>query len=260
MKETYKLTSEYPSISGIIANISKGRRWDDETHLPGIHVAYSYCVGGYGVTGVLDNYSDEEIRRFFDTLFHEITAESEKVFEFSAESEEMRQRLLYIFADKQIFSETEYSLRAVNRYEKLTDLPDGVSVHPVDQNMITLFESGTIKNAELFLERFYHSWRDRRSFLDNSGAFAAIQNNTVIGIVFGSSSYEKIVSIDIEVSEEYRKKKIARRLTEETVNSFLDRGLVLQWDCTESNVISYKMAKSMGFEQIRERRYDWFEI
>ncbi|MGN0387124.1 MAG: GNAT family N-acetyltransferase [Lachnospiraceae bacterium] len=81
----------------------------------------------------------------------------------------------------------------------------------------------------------------------------------MVGIIFGSATYEHRCTIDIEVEEEYRRKRIARRLTVEMLNHLLDRGYELQWDCTQSNEISRRVAESMGFEQIRERPYYWFQ-
>lgn len=261
MKEyEYKIPENNPAISGILANISKGKRWDDGTHFPGIHVTYSYCVGGYGVTGVLDQYSDEDIRKFFEMIFEEVAADGETAFEFSAENDCMRERLLTVFSDKSISSEKEYSLRGIQKCRELSCIPEDVKIYQVDDNMINLMKNGTMQNADIFLERYFNSWEDKESFLNNSAAFIAVHEDSIVGTIFGSSSYEKAVAIDIEVDEKYRRKKIAKRLTEEMLNNLIDRGFVLQWDCVESNTISYKAAQSMGFEQIRERLYDWFEI
>lgn len=256
----YKIPENYPAISGILANISKGKRWDEETHVPGIHVTYSYCVGGYGVTGILDPYSDEDIRKFFEMIIKEAVAEGETGFEFSTENDCMRERLLNVFSDKSISSEIEYSLRGTQKCSELSCIPEDVTIYQVDENMINLMENGAMQNADMFLERYYNSWEDKESFLNNSAAFIAVHEGSIVGIIFGSSSYQKVVAIDIEVDEQYRRKKIAKRLAEEMLNNLIDRGFVLQWDCVESNMISYNMARSMGFEQIRERLYDWFEI
>lgn len=254
------LPLDYPSVSGIIANVSKGLVWADHTHMPGIYVTYSYCVGGCGIVGDLTDYSDEEINNFFEKVFADLRSEGEDSFEFSSENKEIYDRILHVFKEKEIHSEIEYSFIGKDKCEEKITIPEEVSIQQVDHNLIEKMENGSIKNGKMFSERFINSWKDEESFLTNSASFVAIIKDTIVGVIFGSSTYERRVAIDIEVAEEYRRKKIARRLTVEMLNHLVDRGYELQWDCTESNENSQRVAQSMGFEQIRERPYYWFEI
>lgn len=254
------LPLDYPSVSGIIANVSKGLVWADYTHMPGIYVAYSYCVGGCGIVGDLTAYSDEEIKNFFEKIFSDFRSEGEDSFEFSTENQGLYARILDVFKEKEIDSEIEYSFIGKNKCEEKIAIPEGVSIQLVDHNLIEKMENGSIKNGKMFSDRFMYSWKDEESFLANSASFVAIIKDTIVGVIFGSATYERRVAIDIEVAEEYRRKKIARRLTVEMLNYLVDRGYELQWDCTESNENSRRVAQSMGFEQIRARPYYWFKI
>lgn len=96
--------------------------------------------------------------------------------------------------------------------------------------------------------------------MSNSVAFVAVCSGRIVGIIFGSSSYNKVIAIDIEVEEDYRNKNIAKRLSQEILKHIVDRNYVLQWDCTESNVASKKLAQALGFIQIKERPYYWFKL
>ena len=254
------LPPDYPSVSGIIAGVSKGQVWADYTHLPGIYVTYSYCVGGCGIVGDLTEYSDEEIKSFLEKVFSDLRSAGEDSFEFSSENEGIYARILHVFKDKEIDSEIEYSFLGKSKCEEEITIPEEISIQQVDHNLIEKIEKGKVKNGEMFLERFINSWKDEESFLANSASFVAIRKDTIVGIIFGSATYEHRCAIDIEVEEEYRRKKIARRLTVEMLNHLVDRGYELQWDCTHSNEISRRVAETFGFEQIRERSYYWFAI
>ena len=122
------LPLDYPSVSGIIAGISKGHVWADYTHLPGIYVTYSYCVGGCGIAGDMTEYSDEEILRFLNKVFSDLRSRGEDAFEFSSENEGIYARILPLFKEKEIDSEIEYSFLGKSKCEEEITIPEEISI------------------------------------------------------------------------------------------------------------------------------------
>lgn len=255
-----KLPSNNPSVSGIVAGISNGRMWIDETHTPGIIVTYSYCVGGYGVVGDVDQYTDIELKTVFDYLFELLISEGEEWFEFSAEDPKIYHRLLSIYSDKEIESEEEYSYRRDTMYDSLTPLQEEIKIRTIDGDYIDKIRRHVFSNEEMFYERYIHSWKNKEDFLKYSKAIIAIKNERLVGIIFGSSSYKNVITVDIEVDESLRGQGIGKRLTQEFVNCCANENISVQWDCTESNKISRNLVQTLDFTLLKKRPYYWFKI
>ncbi|MDD5936555.1 MAG: GNAT family N-acetyltransferase [Clostridiales bacterium] len=255
-----KLPSDNPSVSGIIAGMSNGRMWIDETHSPGIIVTYSYCVGGYGIVGDVDPYTDIELKTVFDHLFDRLISEGEEWFEFSAEDPKIYNRLLSIYSDKEIESEEEYSYRRNTMYDSLTPLQEEIMIRTIDSDYIGKIKRHVFSNEEMFYERYIHSWKTEEDFLKYSKAMIAIKNERLVGIIFGSSNYENVITVDIEVEEALRGQGIATRLTQELVNCCAKENRSVQWDCTESNTISRNLVQKLAFTPLKKRPYYWFKI
>ncbi|HKL41920.1 MAG TPA: GNAT family N-acetyltransferase, partial [Clostridia bacterium] len=66
--------------------------------------------------------------------------------------------------------------------------------------------------------------------------------------------------IDIETHADHRKKGIAMTLTQYFINECIQRKLIPQWNCVDSNIASRKTAESLGFKLLKKKPYYWFKL
>ncbi|MBE5960323.1 MAG: GNAT family N-acetyltransferase [Lachnospiraceae bacterium] len=216
-----------PSYAGIVAGIAKGDLWINTPENPTLVTAYSYCVGGCGVAGAIKR--EEEARDYFEQIvFPALKKKGIYEFEFSTEDDRLRQQLLSIFADQDIHWEQEYSYRRKKAIEKEFNVPTGYRIKEVDDSFLEKLYHREIQNADLLTERIKESWADRDTFLKNSIAYAAIYENSIAGVIFGSSQYKKYITIDIETEESHRRKGIGTALTKAFMDGCVRKGYVAQ--------------------------------
>lgn len=94
-----------PSQSGILNGDCKGECWLSDDKMLGI--TYSYPVGGCGVFGKIE--SNEKAKKFFDKVFNNLKVLGIHEFEFSTEDVMLQEQLLYLFQNRKIEHELEYS-------------------------------------------------------------------------------------------------------------------------------------------------------
>lgn len=255
------LDDRNPSVSSILAGISKGKIWYDDLENPTLAITYSYCVGGCGIVGKINKDSIEEVTGFFEKVFQSLRQNRIYEFEFSSEDNELYKDVLEIFSNKKIMTEIEYSYRIDHKIpEDICNLSREYQYRMVDLDFIDKVRNGTIANHYMLTDRIENSWDSYEDFLKKSKACIALHNNMIIGIIFGSSRYKKVIDVDIETLKEYQRKGIATRLTMHFVNNCMEDGLTIQWDHTESNKISGLLAKKCGFKLLKKRPYYWFDI
>ncbi|MGN0142283.1 MAG: GNAT family N-acetyltransferase [Roseburia sp.] len=241
-----------PSQSGILEGICKGECWISDDRMLG--VTYSYPVGGCGVFGKIE--SNEKAKIFFDKVFCNLKALDIHEFEFSTEDAALQEQLLYLFQNRKIEHELEYSYEINENTDVEIDVPSGYRVEPVtEQTLHKRYE-----NEVMLIKRLEECWNSLEDFLEKSLSFIAVKDKEIVGIIFGSARYEKYIPIDIEVLKEHRKKGVAKALTVAFVKHCMKCDLVPHWDCVESNEGSIHLAESAGFKKIKERPFYWFDI
>lgn len=277
---TGNLSEKNPSVSGILAGISKGLVWYNKEENPTLAVTYSYCVGGCGIVG---NIGDKkEAKLFFERVFNSLKDNGIYEFEFSAEDENIYTDMRELFPEKSFSSEMEFSFRKEekidpsrivagnNIFQEEIDPKTNTFSHQtnqkmyeikvVDEQLLSDIHNGTVIDNGLVGERLENSWDSIDQFIKYSKSIVAMIGNEIVGIIFGSSRYKEVIDVDIEVLENYRKQGIASQLTAAFVNECIEQGMIVQWDCTESNEESRSLALRCGFQPYKQRPYYWFEF
>ncbi|MDO5520978.1 MAG: GNAT family N-acetyltransferase [bacterium] len=249
-----------PSVSGILAGISKGKVWLFEETNPTFAVVYSYCVGGCGLAGSIKPECKDKIKIFLNHVFNDLKAEGKNCFEFSAEEETLYKQIFSLFPEKTLYSEVEYSYRLTRSYENLPDKIQEFRIQKVNELVLEKLLAGTYNNSVMFLERYQNSWRDSKQFLTYSRSFLVIKNNEIVGVIFGSSRFKDIITVDIEVNSRYRKQGLASLLSYHMLNDCWKDHITLQWDHVESNIASKRLAEKIGFRLFKTRPYYWFDL
>ncbi len=246
-----------PSMYGILTGICKGERWSLNEDSLILDIAYSYCVGGCGVVGKIPFKKTKQARVFFEKVFSSLKEKNICEFEFSSEDNELSAKILDIFFDKEIYSEEEYSYRKADKCVVNPVIPSYTFLE-IDRNFMKMINKYI--NANMLLERLNNSWYCQNDFFRYSKCFVATQGKEIVGIIFGSARFLYIIDVDIEVLKEHRGKGIATTLTSYFVNSCISDGVIVQWDCVESNILSRSVVERCGFQLFKKRPYYWFAL
>lgn len=241
-----------PSQSGILNGTCKGECWISDDKMLG--VTYSYPVGGCGVFGKIE--SNERAQKFFDKVFSNLKVLDIHEFEFSTEDAVLQEQLLYLFQNRKMEHELEYSYEINENTNVEIAVPSGYQVELVTKQ--TLHKG--YENEVMLTKLLEECWNSEEDFFEKSLSYIAVKDQKIVGIIFGSARYEKYVPIDIEVLNEHRKKGVAKALTIAFVKHCMKCDLVPHWDCVESNKGSVHLAESAGFVKIKERPFYWFDI
>ena len=251
-----------PSFSGITNQECKGNLWVDNIDMPRIAIAESYAVGSFAFLGTLETSDDfMNLKEFLEgDLFVQLKNNGSDCFEFSIESESLRKNILEIFKDKSFQTEKEFSFRA-NAIPKIDYcIPNEYEIKKVDSDFWKLLLDGAYENEDFIKVRLLESWHTFEDFMNKSIAYGITYGNRIVAVMIGTASFNHIIAIDIETEEEHRKKGLAYAMATEFVADCLNNQYIPQWDCVESNPVSYHMAKKLGFELIKDNTVYWFDI
>ena len=254
------LYSDSPSYSGIVAGECKGEVWVDNKVHPTLALVYSSAVGGFSIMGDPDDTStyDDFIKFLREKLFLELKSIGIDEFEFSVESKRTEERILKLFSNEKINQEDEYFYRKSCASE-IKEL-DHYNITQIDTEFIEHLQAGYYDNPEFLSERLLESWGTYEQFFAKSLAYATTLESSIIAVIVGTARYQNVIPVDIEIKEEHRKKGLASTLTQYFVNKSVDRGLVVQWDCVDSNIASRNTVEKAGFKLMKKKPVYWFGI
>lgn len=251
-----------PSFSGIVAGECKGDLWVDNATWPTLACANSYAVGSFAFLGRIQ--SDDACRAtqafLYDELFPLLKSKGIDCFEFSIESENVREPIFKIFADEEIQSEKEFHYRKRGGFPDPIHLPAQYSIHEVTPEFWNIISETNVENREHLTDGILGSWQRIDHFFKRSLAFCIICADKIVAVIVGTARFNDIIAIDIATEAEHRKKGLGLMLTRMFVNACVDKGLTPQWSCVESNLASRKLVEKAGFEFLRQGEVYWFRI
>lgn len=251
-----------PSFSGIVSQECKGNLWLNNTETPTLAIAESYAVGGFAFLGTNQNKEDfVELKAYLDSeLLPQIKKKGCHCFEFSIESDDIRENILGMFQGKQLQTEREFSfrMRRIPTIDK--SIPKEYQIIRVDTELWRMLSDGRFDNADFLRDRLLESWHSFDEFEYKSIAYCTVYENRIVAVIVGTANYKNIIPIDIETEETHRRKGLAYAMSAEFIADCFQHNYIPQWDCVESNPSSYYMAQKLGFEKINENIVYWFDI
>jgi ribosomal protein S18 acetylase RimI-like enzyme len=251
------LYKDNPSFSSIVIGNSKGELWINNRENPTVALAYSAPVGGFVIMGIPEN--DDVFLQFLEKEFLvELKAKGLNYFEFSVEEPILEKRVLEKFSNRKMNQEDEYFYRKYDETE--VDELNNYTVLTVNSETINHLNSGVYDNPAFLNKKILESWNTYEEFLDSSLAFIAIKEKTIVGVIIGTAVFDKVVAIDIETHVDHRKKGIAKTLTQYFVNECIQRELIPQWNCVDSNIPSKNTAESLGFKLLKKKSFYWVKL
>ncbi len=263
IKNTAYVVSELcPSFSGIVAQECKGHLWVDDIAVPTLAIAESYAVGSFAFLGILQSkVAIARLKEYLETeLFTQLKENNDTSFEFSIESDDLRDGILEMFHDKKIHTEKEFSFRTNTIPAIRKDIPSDYQIRKVDSDFWKLLSEGQLENADFLAERLLESWHSFEEFQNKSVAYCSLLGNRIVAVIVGTAHYKNVIPIDIETEESHRRKGLAYAMAAALIEDCLHKNYIPQWDCVESNQASYHMACKLGFEQIHENTVYWFDL
>ena len=274
LKEYKNVTKDdCPSFSGILAGECKGDAWVDNTENPQIAIAYSHAVGSFAFLGSINNETINTMLRDFlnNYLFDSLKEKGVNNFEYSIENDGLKPYIQKMFEEKIVQSEKEYSFRNRHDNNKLKysllenniikySLPDNYILQKIDSEFWSKVMNGDFENESFITERLLESWGSIDNFCDKSVGFCITYLDCLAAVILGTARFKNIVPIDMGTKDEFKNKGLGYFLTIEFVNECIKKGLIAQWDCVESNPISYKLAEKAGFELFKVNDVYWFKI
>lgn len=250
------LDDKCPSFSSILANISKGNYWVDHKIKPQVAVAYSYCVGGYGILGnseIDSNYLNDFLT---ESVFPSL--KDKKSFEFSTENKALKNKLLSIYESKEIKSELEYTYRLSSLVTENFYLNPIYKIRKVSKELLK--DITKFNNYLLITKRIDKSWYSYSDFFKYSLAYLSTIKNEIVGVCFGSALFNNFVTVDIETNMNHRQNGIATNLAKYFINDAISRNYTIHWDCIHSNIASRQLVIKLGFDLFKVRPYYWFKL
>ncbi|WP_026478220.1 GNAT family N-acetyltransferase [Alkaliphilus transvaalensis] len=251
-----------PSFSGIVAGECKGDLWVDEIDNPQIAIVSSYAVGSFAFLGTINNDHEYMCLNNFikNEIFDFLKQKGVNCFEFSIESDNFKPYILRMFKKKTIQREKEYSFRKTEQLDINYSLPDGFTMQRVDYSFWKKIVNGDFENENFLTKRLLESWGNFDNFISKSLAFSITYSNKIVSVIVGTARFKNVIPIDIETDDKFKRKGFGYYLTVEFVNECFNKGLVVQWDCVESNANSCKLAEKAKLKLFRENEVYWFDI
>ena len=251
-----------PSFSGIVAGECKGNLWVDNIEKPKIAIADSYAVGSFAFLGSINNEDENMTLRNYiiSDIFNFLKQKGIYYFEYSVESDGLKPYIQKMFEGKKIQSEKEYSFRITESINKNYLLPDNLKMQRVDFDLWSKVMNGEFINDSFLTKRLLESWGSFDNFEKKSIGFCITYLDNIVAVIIGTARFKNIIPIDIETIDEFKHRGLGYSLTIEFVNQCIQRGLIAQWDCVESNSISRKLAEKAAFKLFNENEVFWFQI
>jgi GNAT superfamily N-acetyltransferase len=92
-------------------------------------------------------------------------------------------------------------------------------------------------------------WNSKEGFLSDGIGYVLMIGNDIASVAFSSCKFENRLEIGVETSENYRGMGFAKHLCLVMLAYCKLNGYSPVWACRKENIGSYKLAKSLGFEE-----------
>jgi RimJ/RimL family protein N-acetyltransferase len=166
-----------------------------------------------------------------------------RIIDYSALEDTHSKEDLDIFIEKSRKSHVIQWTRINLKYKELninSDLPGKYSLSPIDSYIYDNIEGSVIPK---------YLWNSKEQFLADGIGYALMKGNDIVSIAFSSCIVGKFLEIGVETSKSYRGMGLGKYACLEMLNFCKNNNYVPVWACHKENIGSYKLAKSIGFEE-----------
>ncbi len=136
-------------------------------------------------------------------------------------------------------------------YDWQAAVPDGFSVHPVDEKLL---RKRKLQMPDHITRWIKNNWSDRKTFLEHGFGAATVDDaeQQVVSWSVADCVCRKRGEIGIHTAEPYRRKGLATITAAACLTFGFKRGLKeIGWHCNENNIASWRTAERVGHTQNR---------
>lgn len=130
-----------------------------------------------------------------------------------------------------------FKYKAIN---KLLDTQTEYNIKLITSDIYDLIE-GTVIPC--------YFWNSKEQFLLEGIGYALMKGNDIVSIAFSSCIFENQLEIGVETSKYYRGMGLGKYVCAQMLTYCKTNNYIPIWACRKENVGSYKLAKSLGFEE-----------
>lgn len=92
-------------------------------------------------------------------------------------------------------------------------------------------------------------WKSKEDFKLDGIGYALMNGNDIVSIAFSSCKFKNELEIGVETSENYRGMGFAKQVCQKLLTYCQKYNYIPIWACRKENIGSYRLAKSLGFEE-----------
>ncbi len=244
------------TMQAVIDGTSPGRIYVDDVQKP--HTAFICSVEGYYLAGDSEN---ADFNQALSDLIHN-TGESGKTLRAGEDAMNLdvfprtwARHISTLFPDRAPLIEQRRKYICTQlRVEWKKLLPDGYSVHPIDQYLL---ERSGIKIPDHVYGWIQANWGNHEYFFQHGFGFCLVHEQQVVSWSVADCISGDRCEIGIHTLPEYQRRGLATITVAATVDFCFSQGFKsVGWHCNDNNVGSWKTAEKVGF--VKERDYVFY--
>lgn len=241
----------------VIDGYNNGSIFVDDAIAPKTALVWSNGVQGFGVLG---DVISENFTKTFPTFLDEhlipyLKNRKIDTFEVNCINDSINESFLNLLAEKRPYSWEQYIYIYEKDSMKSYDDYHREKIFEVNHKLLS---SGI--DITLIKDTINQYWGSIDKYLSESKAigYCIVQDNKVVSLCYTSFLSDEYNEIGIETLSEYRQKGYAEAAAYHTVKKLLSINETPYWDCTTTNIGSYKVAEKIGFT--RKTAYKCFGL
>jgi RimJ/RimL family protein N-acetyltransferase len=244
------------TMQAVIDGESPGRIYVDDVQTP--HTAFICSVEGYYLAGDSEN---ADFSQALSDLIHG-TGESGKTFRDGEDAIELdvfpqawERHMSTLFPDyAPLIEQRRKYLCTQLRVDWKKLLPDGYSVHPIDQYLL---DHSGVKISDHVHGWIRGNWGSREYFFQHGFGFCLVHEQQVVSWSVADCISGDRSEIGIQTLPKYQRRGLATITVAATVDFCFSQGFKsVGWHCNDNNIGSWKTAEKVGF--VKERDYQFY--
>ena len=191
---------------------------------------------------------NSEFREFlFGKLKNEFLDRSQHEVDCYFANEDWKEGVKHVLIEPYFYDRYYYEIKELKQANWRDIIPERYSIEPVN---LSLLEKNYLENYDWLIEEIEENWLPFEENLKEIKGFYLVKEDKEI-VAWCTLEYltdENEIEVGIATREEYRKKGFATIVGSATAEYALTKYKSVGWNCSISNVGSWKTAEKIGYE------------
>jgi RimJ/RimL family protein N-acetyltransferase len=251
----------FPEVLSIVEGNNPGWIFTDKPDRPATALVWSKGIKGFYLVGdekntaflsELNPYIDEHLAK----RMHELRIDW---FEICGNREAWDTVIESIFSVRRLSQSLQciYTLDPQNYESRSHSAEVDCEVRKVNRKL--LFGS-ELQNSEFVHSKIKQFWDSLEMFLERGQGYVVVCREEAASVCFSAFVAGNTHAIDVETTENYRRRGFAEIVAREFVKECIKRGLRPHWECMKENIASIALAEKLGFEKSVEYKLYSFPL